>query len=254
MDDKTREERINELLNQSGAEAMAAVKGPTLADQVPVTEERSEEEPESEEKDKKVRVRASRLKALEEEADRYKREQQATLERLAALEGQLHSQSKSEDTLPDWWKEAYGDNELSRKGYENQTRIMREEMQRSLAQMEQERQQAEAARQERVEAIERSFDTQFETLEESLGRDLTDSQKAEIMDIVGEYSPQENGQYIGYMPIEKAYELWQNSQSVEPAKQEMAKISDMRSAGSTSTPSPERPTWGGWRSKYPGLL
>lgn len=250
---KTRDERIAELLEKSGAEAVSAIKGPSLSDIAPV-ESKTVVAPEADEEEtptsgKKVRIPASRLKTLTTEVDQLRTTTQTYAERVAALEAQINA-SKTEEELPDWWKEAYGDNDVSKQGYKNQVRIMREELQRGLHQMEEQRQAEEVERAERVEAIESSFDDQMEALEESLGRELTSTQKAELLDIVGEYSPMEGDRYIAYMPVEKAYDIWQKGQG-STAKREMANIAGIQSSGSSSTSSsPERPQWGDWRKRF----
>lgn len=254
--EKTRDERIAELLDKSGTDAVGAIKGPSLSTLTSPETKPDEviedaEQVDTETGGKKVRIPASRLKTLTTELKEL-REQASTLpsamERIAALESQIAN--KDEEGLPDWWKEAYGDNDVSKQGYKNQQRIMREELQRGLQQVEREREAAETERAERIEAIESSFDEQMDGLEESLGRNLTDNQKAEIMDIVGEYSPQENGKYIGYMDISKAYELWQRG-SASSAKREMADIAGIQSSGSAAPePSKERPQWGDWRKRF----
>ena len=89
-------------------------------------------------------------------------------------------------------------------------------------------------------------------LQESLGRDLTDNQKGELMDIVGEYSPMEDGKYTAYMSLEKAHGIWQKGQG-NAGKHEMARIAGTQSQGSSNTVSLERPQWGDWRKKYTEL-
>lgn len=249
----TRDERIAQLLDSPASDAVNAIKGPSLSDVAPIVQSVTEpvEEEETPTGGKKVRIPASRLKTLTTEVESLRAQAQLvpTLqERLTALESQI---TNKDDALPDWWKEAYGDNEVSRKGYQNQQRIMREEFRRELAQMEAQREAEEAERSARVEAIEESFDSQMDELEESLGRELTDNQKAEIMSIVGEYSPMEDDRYVAYMPISKAYELWQKGQGTNAAKKEMADIAGISSSGSTSPETSKAPPqWGDWRRRF----
>lgn len=254
---QTRNERIEELLNQSSMEAASAIKGPSLADHIQepkVQDVLIAEEEETESGGKKVRIPASRLKTLTSKVD----ELEAKLadaasrdERIAALEAQLKANGKDEE-IPEWWVEAYGDNDVSRQGYKNQVRIMREETDRRIAEREAERATEESERTARKAAIEDSFDTQMDELEDSLGRTLTATQKEELLDIVGEYSPQDtSGKYIAYMPVEKAYDIWTKGQSQNAGKQEMARIAGSQSSGQgTGTASSEPPRFGDWRKKY----
>lgn len=253
--EQTRDERIAELLDKSGAEAVSAIKGPSLSDVAPIEKEvvADAEEEETQTGGKKIRIPASRLKTLTSKIDELESKlssYSSSQERIAALEAQLNA-SKTEEDLPDWWKEAYGDNDVSKQGYKNQQRIMREELQRGLQQVEAQRQAQETEREERIEAIEQSFDTQMDSLEESLGRDLTASQKAELLDIVGEYSPMDGDKYVAYIPVEKAYDIWSKTQGLGQGKKEIANIAGIQSSGSSSVQSSsERPQWGDWRKRF----
>lgn len=254
--DKTRDERIKELLDGSAKDAADAIKGPSLADVAQDSKEDVKEDApeETDSGGKKVRIPASRLKTLTSKVNELEaklQESQTYAERVAALEAQLRESRNSDDDLPDWWKDSYGDDENSRKGYKNQQRIFREEMTREFERREADRMAQEAERAERIESIENSFDQQMDELEETIGRELTDTQKSELLDIVGEYSPQEDGKYLAYMPVDKAYEIWQHTQTQSPAKQEMARIAGISSSGSASPESSkERPQWGDWRKRF----
>ncbi len=250
----TRDERIKELLDKSGADAVGSIKGPSLSDMTQA-EEKTEvleaEEEETESGGKKVRIPVSRLKTLTSkvsELEAQLQESKSYAERVAALEAQLNS--NKDDELPDWWKEAYGDSDVSRQGYKNQQRIMREELIRVTKEQEAQRQAEEAEREARISSIEQSFDEQMDELSETIGRELTATQKSELLDIVGEYSPQENGRYVAYMPVSKAYDIWQKGQNVNNGKQEMARIAGIQSTGGSVSSAPERPQWGDWRKKF----
>jgi hypothetical protein len=253
---KTREQRINEFLDKPAIEAVNSIKGPSLADQFQPEEVKTDatnEAADDDSGDKKIRIRKSRLNTLETElADLRAKTQEANSfkTRVAALEEQLSRSSQTEEVLPDWWKEAYGDNDVSKKGYANQQRIFREELTREFERREAERQAAEAQRSEQISAIESSFDEQMDELEESIGRELTSKQKEELLVIVGEYSPTDDeGKYLAYMPVDKAYALWSKGQGTDTGKREMAQIAGLQSSGGTvDTNSDWRP--GGWRQKY----
>ncbi len=257
VETKTRDERIEELLAGSGTDAVSAIKGPSLAT-LTQPEAVNEDAPEVNEdegsKDKKVRIRASRLNTLTTELDELRTKvssMSASEQRIAALEAQLASSRNQDDELPEWWKDAYGDTDISKQGYKNQQRVMREEMKRALQEEEAKQEAAEQERTERIQSIEKSFDDQMDELEETLGRDLTSSQKSELLDIVGEYSPQEDGKYTAYMSVEKAYELWSKGQGRDAGKQEMARIAGSQSSGGTvQQSSAERPSWGDWRKRF----
>lgn len=253
--EQTRDQRIAELLDKSGFEAVGAIKGPSLGDFDQPEKKTDDTEVDVEETatgGKKVRIPASRLKTLTSKVSELEARlaaQTANDERIAALEAQLNN--KGEEDLPDWWKTAYGDTDVSKQGYKNQQRIMREEMQRSLAEQEARREAEAAQRESAIEAIEQSFDNQMDELEETIGRELTTTQKSELLDLVGEYSPQENGRYLAYMPVQKAYELWSKGQGSSSSKHEMANIAGAQSSGATvQTQSSERPQMGDWRKRF----
>lgn len=252
-------EEAKKLLDEPAIDATGRIKGPSLGDliqDVPKEEEKVDvitepvEEEETPTGGKKVRIPASRLKTLTSEIETLRPLAQLvpTLqERIAALE----AQPKTGDELPPEWVEAFGDTDESRKVFQTQLKAMETIAERNFRKIEESRSAEERAREERTQAIEHSFDTQMTELEETLGRTLTDNQKSEIMDIVGEYSPQDGGQYVGYISIEKAHDIWKKSQSIGQGKQEMAKVAGMQSSGATSQNiSTEAPKWGDWRKRF----
>src|SRR5665213_1287929 len=113
--DKTRDERIEELLAGSGTDAVGAIKGPslsTLTQPEAVSADATDVDEDEGSKDKKVRIRASRLNTLTSELDELRTKvsgMSASEQRIAALEAQLASGRNQDDELPEWWKEAYGD-------------------------------------------------------------------------------------------------------------------------------------------------
>lgn len=257
---KTRDERIKELLDAPANEVVQGLKGPNLATQTQ-EEEIKKEEPEDDSvageedtspKDKKIRIRASRLNTLEQELQSSKTAREQDLQRIDALEKLLAKQTPQDET-PDWWKAAWGDNEVSKRAYHDQQRIFQESLSKELDRRESVRVQEENARQERVSAIESSFDEQMDSLEEQLGRELTDNQKGEIMDVVGEYSPtDDDGRFTAYISIDKAYQIWSKGQGGDTAKTEMARIAAAPSQGASvaTQTSNERPQWGSWRRRF----
>lgn len=260
---KTRDEKIKELLDsQSAASVLGSIKGPNLGDglqQEPNGEDAPVsdlDEEDTESGGKKVRIPASRLKTLTSELKELREQVQSAnsyAERVAALERQITESRSKEEELPEWWKEAYGDNDISKQGYKNQQRIFREEMTREFERREAERAAEEAERTEKIEAIEESFDEQMDELEESVGRTLTTTQKSELLDIIAEYSPQEDGKYVAYIPVEKAYDIWQKNQVMGKSKQEIARIAGSQSSGGIeNSHSTETPQWGSWRKRFGG--
>lgn len=254
---KTREERIKELLDKPATDVVNAIKGPslaTLASDEPKDDVDNEDDTDAgvtPKSDKKVRVRASRLNALNSEIEELKTRDAERAARMAALEAQLQAGKEDDDELPDWWKDAYGDSDVSKQGYKNQTRVFREEMNREFERREAARIAQEQERIETISAIEKSFDDQMEELEEEVGRELTQTQKAELLDIVGEYSPTDGeGRYLAYMPVSKAYDIWRNNQKLNPGKKQMADIAGTQSSGNGTVVSSERPQWGDWRKRF----
>ncbi len=160
---------------------------------------------------------------------------------------------RNEDALPEWWVAASGDDENSRAGYKNQLRIAEEITNKAIQAREEARLQEEAARAEQVEAIEQSFDEQMDDLEDSLGRELTANQKSELLDIVGEYSPQDaDGQYTAFISLEKAYDIWSSKGQSKPEKKMIAEIASTQSSGGAVSTPAERPQWGDWRKRLGG--
>lgn len=245
-DELTRQERIEELVKEGMKEE------PTSSISVS-TDLDNPEEPveETDSGGKKVRIPASRLKTLTakiSELEERLKQDSSYAERVAALEAQLKG---TQETVPEWWVEAWGDSDASKKAYRDQQRIMREEMRSLREEEERQRQLADSAREQEIQEIEQSFDDQMDSLEEDLGRELTLTQKSELLEIVGEYSPMDGDKYLAYLPVSKAYDIWSKTHTVDQSKNEIAKIAGIQSQGSSSTPSNERPSWQDWRKRIP---
>lgn len=252
------DERIAEV--QAELDKPASIKGPSLdtlveddltpkveAD-VTTSEETEEETPTG---GKKMRIPASRWKTVQAKAEAAEAEAAQLRDRLASLETEVRSRPQT-DNLPDWWKKDYGEDENSKKAYSTFKQGLKEEL-RQERQYEQEqeriaRQQADA----RVVEIAEGFDNQMEDLEEELGKNLSDREKTELLEIVEQYSPQdEQGNYPAFISVQKAYELSQKLAVKNPAKERMAEIAAASSEGSSAPTQNSGPlSWDGWRSKY----
>lgn len=261
--DETRNQRIDKLGEMP---VWPGNSGPTLSDNLRVepqeqaaptaddTDSSTEEAGES-----KVRIPRSRLKTLTEKAAALEREQQemqrAYEERLAALEARLQGVSQTSDELPPEWIELHGDSDVSKAAYRATRELTKKEFSAWMEEQNRERAAQEEANRERLQAIEQSFDMQMSDLEASLGRELTDTQKAEILEVVEKYSPrnpQEPDLYESYLSIDSAYEIWQNSHKPDARKIEMARIAGTVSsgAGSNTDSNMSIDQVRNWRSRY----
>ncbi len=268
MDEKTTPEMAKptgeELLDRVTADdLMKSVKGPTLSDlKNDLPEVKDEEAAQSEDEEvtptggKKMRIPSSRWKTLNarlDAAEREAREAKELRERLALLEKEVRSRPKT-DELPGWWKNDYGDDENSHKAYATFRAGLREELRQAEEEKRERDQRETAEREARIRATEQSFDEQMDSLEEELGKTLSDREKSELLDIVAEYSPKDGDSYDAFIPLAKAYELSQKLAKKDPAKERIAQIAGVTSGGNaaTSTQSTRPPQWGDWRKRFGG--
>lgn len=266
-ENKTREQRINELMEQP-VDA-STFKGPSLQDIVrdapeeePTPSADPEEDPSQEDADPddeggKVEIPRSRLKTLTErgkKADKVE-ELEKQIAELQAAQSSLQANSQKEEEIPKEWVDLYGDSPESKAAYQASLRVFRGEIERANAEQEQARLAAEKERQETINSIEQSFDTQMDALEEQLGRKLTEKQKEGIMGVVEKYSPRNPDDpeyYDGYISIESAYEIYNSTNSkTDPAKKEVARIAAASPKGqNTEAPNMTIADVRNWRSRY----
>lgn len=173
--------------------------------------------------DDEQKVPYSRMKSVIEarrDAEQRAEEAEQRLQEVLNRREEPSRQSSSDvepynGSLPSYWAKMYGDNDNSRLAYSYEL-----ERQESLRE-EFRREALDAVRQERnqesqiIATNERTIDENLEDLSYALGRDLSDREESEILNIVDEYTPKDDdGNYSGKLiPFEKAWEIYNLRQS-----------------------------------------
>jgi len=205
------------------------------------------EEPEKEQEEE-TKVPYSRFKKFHDEAKRFQQEAEEWKAKAHALENEPRDSGADidpEDEAYKLWIENFGDSEASNKAWKNQLKITQRLQQQAI---ENAREEAlEAVRNERSAEAERinenvdQIDSNFESLEDFVGRQLTDQEQSALLDIVDEYTPKnDEGNYSGdLLPFEKAWEIYelktQSSRAVKTqARDNVAALSSNKTQGETS--------------------
>lgn len=215
-----------------------------------VVEEASEEE---------SKVPYSRFKKFHDEALQLRQEAEQL---RAKLQNPEPRQSVDEVKPDDIWVKLYGDTPESREAYKLQ-------QQREEALEKRFREEAlEAVRNERQFEEERTkknletLDDHLEQVSAVAGRDLTDKEESQILDIIDDFTPKdEHGQYVGAMlSPDKAWEIYElkTKARVAPARQSrdaVASLSGSPTQGESQAVKDERNknfqpgNWGSWRDR-----
>lgn len=202
-----------------------------------------EEEPEAKtpEEGDEQRVPYSRFRNVhqqKQEAERRAEEAEKAAEEWRLQAEALRQTKPAEETkLPDYWVKLYGDSEESKEAWRVQQKMqdeLKEEARReALEAVRNERYQEEARVNENLDTI----DSRLETLSEYVGRALTEKEEAAVLDIVDEYTPQdEEGNYLGdTIPFEKAWEIYElkRQASESPKKASRDNVAAISAANST---------------------
>lgn len=189
------------------------------------------------------RVPYSRFKNIHSralEAERMAAQYEAELQALRTQ--QVYREPvREEASLPSYWVEMYGDSAASKRAWEiqqEQNNLIRQQArEEALSAVREEREMESTRISENLETI----DERLDALSAFVGRDLSDREQSAILDIVDEYTPQdEDGNYLGeVIPFEKAWEIYElkNQVSASPRKQarnSIAGISGSQTQGETS--------------------
>lgn len=205
-----------------------------------------------------------------ENVSRARREAEAEAEkwrqRALELEEARFTRPVQDTDVPAYWLELYGDTEQTRKAYSVWQKGQESELRRVEQLAEQKALEAvERQQKQQTEAYEQNLSTiedGLTSLEEKIGRVLTEKEEDALLSIVDEYTPQEDGQYLGaLLPFEKAWEIYElkTKASKEPSKKSRDNVATIISAGSNSLHSDQaerdkqfRPgVWGQWVNRLP---
>lgn len=194
------------------------------------------------------------------EAEQKAAEAEARAEELRRQYESYRPVQPSSD-LPSYWIKLYGDSPESAEAYKidrEQKDLMRQEAREEAIRAVQEQQREEVrVNQENLNTI----DTHLEALTEYVGRELTESEQSSVLDIVNEFTPQdEEGNYLGaLLPFDKAWDIYEMKNQVEKAprrqsRDNVASLTGSQTSGDTSIQAEKNKNfnpldWGGWRDR-----
>lgn len=220
-------------------------ENPKPAEELKQEVETEEETPASEEEGKVTYSRFKnvwqRAKDAEARAEQAAHEAEELRSRLTYREPAKEQENAD---LPSWWIKLYGDSQESEQAWkiqkqandEFQTRVIEEARERAIEALKSERYEEER----RIESNIETIDDGLEQLEAYVGRDLSEKEQSNILDIVDEFTPKdEDGNYLGSpISFEKAWEIYEmkSNASRSPksqARNAVAALSSSQSAGET---------------------
>jgi hypothetical protein len=209
------------------------------------------------------KVPYSRFKNIHNRAIEAEAEAEKWRQRAEEFEKSRNSNSESnnQSEMPSYWKELYGDSEVSQKAWEIQQKREDEIERRAYEAGQRGARELESSQREVINTNVAKIDESFEDLSAFIGRDLTSKEQSQILDIVDDYTAKDdNGNYQGaIMPFDKAWkilELQKNSSksSQRSDRDSVASLSGVTSQGNTDIQVEKDKNWnplarGSWRSR-----
>lgn len=196
------------------------------------------------------------------EAKRHEREASEARDRADRLERLLEqslqqARAPEKRTVPDEWKKVLGETDATEAFYELLDRELSTREQRAVEKAYDRYVEEQQGSNEAIRANEGAIDLELESLEDQLGRELTDEEASAILDIADELTPQENGKYLtSLVPLRAAYGEYRARQfeAKAPQQQQRQRVASVVSAkGGSVGESPAtrevrgRPNPDGWR-------
>lgn len=196
------------------------------------------------------------------EAKRHEREASEARDRADRLERLLEqsmqqTRTPEKRTVPDEWKQALGETEATQAFYELLDRELNTREQRAVEKAYERYVEEQQGSTQAIRANEGAIDNELESLEDSIGRELTDEEASAILDIADELTPQENGKYLtSLVPLRAAYGEYRARQFEAKApqqqqRQRVASIVNAKGGSVGESPATQgvrgRPNPDGWR-------
>lgn len=151
------------------------------------------------------------------------------------------TQATDNSSIPAYWVKLYGDSPEAKEAWNIQKQAndeLKEEARREALDSIRNERYEEA---ERIEDNVETIDENFDRLNAFVGRYLTEKEQSVILDIVDEYTPQDQyGNYLGaVLPFEKAWEIYElktNAQKApsRQARDSVASLSSQNTQGETN--------------------
>lgn len=196
------------------------------------------------------------------EAKRHEREAQESRERADRLERLLEQslqqgRTPEKRSVPDEWKKVLGETEATEAFYDLLDRELSTRETRAAEKAYERYVDDQRNNTEAVRANEGVIDNELESLEDQIGRELTDDEASAILDIADELTPQRDGKYLtNLVPLRAAYGEYRARQleAKAPQQQQRQRVASVVSAkGGSVGESPAtrevrgRPNPDGWR-------
>lgn len=209
------------------------------------------------------RVPYSRFEKVHKEALEAREEARIAREEAQRAREEFESFSRnsreSDNQIPDYWKELFGDSDASKKAFQaEQKRIAEFEIRAE--------ERAIRAYENRMELDSNRISSNLDSLEEriesfsdTLGRDLTEEEQSDLLDIVDEFTPKKkDGSYDGNLiSFDKAWQI----RELQTEKENLSKSRSRNAATSASGTSSQGVAsgvsdeawnpraWGSWKSR-----
>lgn len=245
-------QKLEDLIND--AHAQSSVEEPQE-----VREEVSDDIDTSVEENK---VPYSRFKKFHDKALEAEQEAEKWRQRAEELENS-RARSNTNDTneMPSYWKELYGDSEVSQRAWQIQEQREQDIERRAYEAGQRGAEELEHKQQQRIEGNVATIDDNFDNLSDYVGRELTAKEQSAILDIVDDFTPKdEYGRYAGpLIPFEKAWEMYElknnsTKTATRQSRDTVASISGAQSSGNTDIQTEKDKGWnplarGTWRNR-----
>lgn len=170
--------------------------------------------------------------------------------------------------VPDYWKKMYGDESSENWALVQEAwKVQKQATDEMISQARKEAIEAvRNAQGEEEQAVAQNIsvlDEQFDSLTDKLGRELTEKEHDNVLDIVDEYTPKDaDGNYAGaIMPIEKAWEIYELKANAGKApkvqaRNQVASLTATQTQGEPSITEQDKnfnpQDWGAWRKRLGG--
>lgn len=149
----------------------------------------------------------------------------------------------TEEMTPEW-KEMFGDSEASKRAYTLDLKRQEAYLEKAQELAEQKAleavEQRESFESKRIENNLAKIDENMELLSDYVGRELTEKEQSEILDIVDEYSPKDDrDNYLATISFEKAWDILQKSNASATAQKKESRNAVAGLAGTQTQGEPD---------------
>lgn len=175
--------------------------------------------------------------------------------------GRFKSQiAPQELEMPDWWKEAFGTDEVSKAAFKKQTEYEAKRFEEFENRILERFEQRSVEKIQKEQAEVQKWETYIETEVQNLREKGYQFDRNELLKVVEDYSKDAQGNFTGHLiPFERAYEILQLKKAAPTptvVARQTAAAQSVAGTNSATTPS-TLPTltevrergWGGWRTQ-----